>query len=156
MIIPAVWMLFLEKGNTFKKDRAILPQELKDVRINTETPEGGLWSLKAERATIDRKDIAMLYNLRFISEKKGIELTAPYGRYELNKDKAEITGGVLIKLSDGSEARISSLNIERGVIKSDQPVVIKKGNMILKGKGLISEPERGELRILRDVRVEIR
>lgn len=61
---------------------------------------------------------------------------------------------MLIKLSDGSEARIDSLRIEGNIIKSEEPVVIKKGNIILKGKGIISD--KGDLKILRDVRLEIR
>lgn len=156
IITPVIWILFLEKGNTFKKEPAAPLQELKDIRIDTAGSGNRLWRLEAARALIDSNDIAMLYELKFISDKKGIEITAPYGRYDLQKGLAEIKGGVLIKLSDGSEARIDSLRIDGDIIKSEEPVVIKKGNMILKGNGMISRSDTGELKILRDVRLEIR
>lgn len=153
MTIPVLWVFFLEKGN-ISKSATVPMQELNDVRILREDKAGRLWMLEAERALIDSNDVAMLYGVRFISDKKGIELTAPYGRYEFNEETAEINGGVLIKLSDGSEARINSLRIKKDIIKSEEPVVIKKGNIVLKGKGIISEPESG-IKILKDVRLEI-
>ncbi|MCX7793235.1 MAG: hypothetical protein N2257_02340 [Thermodesulfovibrionales bacterium] len=149
-----MWILFLENQSTFKNEPLTL-QELRDVKIDTEGPSGKLWRLEAERAVLESDDSAILYDIKFFSDKRGIELKAPYGRYELNKGLAEINGGVLIKLTDGSEARITSLRIEKGVIKSEEPVIIRKGNIILRGRGIISDSD-SNIRILRDVRLEIK
>lgn len=85
MIAPVVWILFLEKGNTFKKDPSVPLQELIDIRIDSEGSGNRLWRLEAARAILESNDIAMLYDLKFISDVKGIELSAPYGRYSLTK-----------------------------------------------------------------------
>ncbi len=154
ILASILWLVFLEKRDTPQKREVSPLQELNDIIINTESSGGRSWRLKASRAYIDTSDIATLYELRFISEKG--DISAPHGRYELNTQRAEINGGVIIKLPDGSEARISSIDLENGRIKSDESVVIKKGNMILRGKGIVSDPETGNLKILQNVRLEIR
>ncbi|MFN3740823.1 MAG: LPS export ABC transporter periplasmic protein LptC [Thermodesulfovibrionales bacterium] len=154
ILASILWLVFLEKRDTPQRREVSTFQELNDIIINTESPEGKSWRLEASKAYIDTDDIATLYELRFISEKGNI--SAPYGRYEINTQKAEINGGVIIKLPDGSEARISSIKLDNDKIKSDEPVVIKKGNIILKGKGIVSDPETGNLKILKNVRLEIR
>lgn len=151
---PILWLVFFEKKEIYQKNEVLPFQEFNDIVINTEDQKGKKWRLEASRAYVDTNDIATLYNLRFISEKANIN--APLGRYEINTQKAEIKGGVIIKLSDGSEARINSLSLENGKIKSNEPVVIEKGNIVLKGKGIVSDPETGDLKIQKNVRVEIR
>jgi hypothetical protein len=150
-----LWILFLEKGEKTTREVNLPFQELKGVRINTESSKGEVWRLEAERVVIDNNDRATIYDVTFRSELRRISLKAPRGIYEITTGDAEVMDGVIIKLPDGSTGEVESLRIEKGKIKSDAPVVLEKDNMKITGKGIVTD-ELGNLKILRDVRVELK
>jgi len=150
-----LWILLLEKGEKTTKEVPLPFQELKGVRINTENTKGELWRLEASRAVIDNNDRATIYDVTFRSESRRISLKAPRGVYEITTGSAEVMDGVIIKLPDGSTGRIESLKIESDKIKSGAPVVLEKDNMKITGKGIVTD-ELGNLKIIRDVRVEFK
>jgi hypothetical protein len=150
-----LWILLLEKGEKTTREVNLPFQELKGVRINTESSKGEVWRLEAERVVIDNNDRATIYDVTFRSELRRISLKAPRGIYEITTGDAEVMDGVIIKLPDGSTGKVESLRIERGKIKSDAPVVLEKDNMKITGKGIVTD-ELGNLKILRDVRVEFK
>jgi hypothetical protein len=150
-----LWILLLEKGDKTTREVNLPFQELKGVRINTESSKGEVWRLEAERIVIDNNDRAIIYDVTFRSELRRISLKAPRGIYEITTGDAEVMDGVIIKLPDGSTGEVESLRIERGKIKSDAPVVLEKDNMKITGKGIVTD-ELGNLKILRDVRVELK
>jgi hypothetical protein len=150
-----LWILLLEKGEKTTREVNLPFQELKGVRINTESSKGEVWRLEASRVVIDNNDRATIYDVTFRSELRRISLKAPRGIYEITTGDAEVMDGVIIKLPDGSTGKVESLRIERGKIKSDAPVVLEKDNMKITGKGIVTD-ELGNLKILRDVRVEFK
>jgi hypothetical protein len=167
-----LWILLLEKGEKTTREVNLPFQELKGVRINTESSKGEVWRLEAERVVIDNNDRATIYDVTFRSGGESnsplppltlrggikggvISLKAPRGIYEITTGDAEVMDGVIIKLPDGSTGKVESLRIERGKIKSDAPVVLEKDNMKITGKGIVTD-ELGNLKILRDVRVEFK
>jgi len=155
IIISLMLWILLEKGEKTTREVNLPFQELKGVRINTESSKGELWRLEASRAVIDNNDRATIYDVTFRSESRRISLKAPMGIYEITTGGAEVMDGVIIKLPDGSTGKIESLRIERGKIKSDAPVVLEKDNIKITGKGIVTD-EFGNLKIIRDVRVEFK
>jgi len=162
LIISLMLWILLEKGEKTTREVNLPFQELKGVRINTESSKGEVWRLEAERVVIDNNDRATIYDVTFrsggesnSSELRRISLKAPKGIYEITTGDAEVMDGVIIKLPDGSTGKVESLRIERGKIKSDAPVVLEKDNMKITGKGIVTD-ELGNLKILRDVRVEFK
>lgn len=155
LIISLMLWILLEKGEKTTREVNLPFQELKGVRINTESSKGEVWRLEASRVVIDNNDRATIYDVTFRSELRRISLKAPRGIYEITTGDAEVMDGVIIKLPDGSTGEVESLRIERGKIKSDAPVVLEKDNMKITGKGIVTD-ELGNLKILRDVRVELK
>ncbi len=152
--MPFVGLSLFKKDTTLSKESQIPFQELRDIKITTDSEEGELWRMEASRALIDSGDVALLYDVTFISDRKGVILKAPKGRYDISTGKADLSGGVTITLPDGS-GRIESLSIENGHIKSYDPVIIERGFLKISGHGLKTDSS-GNLRILRDVKVELK
>ncbi len=150
-----LWIILIQKEERTTRPGSLLFQELRGVRINTETSKGEYWTLEASLAIIDNNDMATIYDVTFRSESRNISFKAPIGIYEITTGNSEIMDGVIIKLPDGSIGKIDSLRIERGRIKSDDPVVLEKDGMKITGKGIVTD-ESGNLKIAKDVRVEFK
>lgn len=153
--ITATGIILTGRGNPLKGESLIPQQELRDIKMKISYEGGDLWRLEASRILIDNNNIATIFNPDLISESRKLSLKAQRGIYEIDTGRAEIKDDVVIKLSDGSIARLNSLTIENGNLRSNDPVRVVKQNITITGKGVEAD-RSGNLKILKDVKVEIR
>lgn len=145
----------MDNSKTLKKSESTTGQELREIKIINTNTRGESWRLKASRAIIDNNNIATLFDVTFVSGAKKIDIKGEKATYDLNTGCAEVVNDVVIELSDGTIARMDSLKIIDGLIKTHSPVIVEKGNMRITGKGVETD-RSGNIRIIRDVKVELR
>lgn len=95
----------------------------------------------------------------FAGDENGrIEIAAPVGDFQLNGDDFTLSGGVSGTTAQGEKFTTAAVKYiaKRRVLRSDDPVKILRSNVDLSGKGMELELAQRKLRLLGNVRAEVK
>ena len=133
-------------------EAADIAQELRGVKYS-ESKEGRLqWELVAEtvkqadEGPTDLEDVKITY---YSDDGRVTVLTADTGRYEGAERNAVLRGNVVVRTSDGSSLMTEAIrwNQQAEMLKSEDDVIMRRGDSTIEGKGFELSPGLETFRI---------
>ena len=131
-----------------------------------ETREGArLWELSADRAEMHEHDgYTILYReqhpveIMLFSSRGQLTCTAERAWVDLKTKDVRLEGGVIARSDQGTELRTEELRwlAASRRIHTDQPVVVSRGGLLSRGRGLEAETDLEQVRILQNITSHLR
>ena len=131
-----------------------------------ETRSGArLWELRADRAEVhEREGFAVLSRVTqpveviLYSNQGQVVCTANRATVDLKTKDVRLEGAVFARSDQGTELRTEALRWLAGPrrLQTDQPVVVSRGNMESRGRGLEAETDLEQVRIFRNITSQLR
>jgi LPS export ABC transporter protein LptC len=150
LVLLSVFMLKNQDG---PKQTAPAQSYLEDVKVVNKRTGHQQWTLLTRRAVIsDRGDTARIEDVTVRLPAEGMVVQAESGVYGM--DSRELTlSGEIRALADGYVIRTGSIRLdaEKGLITTDDEVVLEGDGFRIEGRGLRAEQDR-KVRLEKDVK----
>ncbi len=124
-----------------------------------------LWELRADRAEVhEREGYAVLsrvtqpVEVTLYSNQGQLVCTANRATIDLKTKDVRLEGAVFARSDQGTELRTEVLRWLAGPrrLQTDQPVIVSRGSMVSRGRGLEAETDLEQVRIFRNITSQLR
>ncbi len=124
-----------------------------------------LWELRADRAEVhEREGYAVLsrvtrpVEVTLYSNQGQLVCTANRATVDLKTKDVRLEGEVFARSNQGTELRTEALRwlAASRRLQTDQPVVVSRGGMVSRGRGLEAETDLEQVRIFRNITSQLR
>lgn len=124
-----------------------------------------LWELRADRAEVyEREGYAVLsratrpVEVTLYSNQGQLVCTANRATVDLKTKDVRLEGAVFARSDQGTELRTEALRwlAASRRLQTDQPVIVSRGGMVSRGRGLEAETDLEQVRIFRNITSQLR
>jgi len=124
-----------------------------------------LWELRADRAEVhEREGYAVLFRVTrpvevtLYSNQGQLVCTANRATVDLKTKDVRLEGEVFARSDQGTELRTEALRwlAASRRLQTDQPVMVSRGGMVSRGRGLEAETDLEQVRIFRNITSQLR
>jgi LPS export ABC transporter protein LptC len=124
-----------------------------------------LWELWADRAEVhDRDGYAVLFRdhrpveVTLYSSHGQLTCTADRAWVDLQSKDVRLEGGVIARSDQGTELRTEELRwlASSRRVQTDRPVVVSRGGLVSRGRGLEAETDLEQVRIFQNITSQLR
>lgn len=131
-----------------------------------ETREGArLWEVWADHAEVHERDGYTILSrqhrpvkVMFYSNQGQVTCTADRAWVDLKTKDVRLEGGVIARSDEGTELRTEELRwlAASRRVQTDRPVVVSRGGLVSRGRGLEGEADLEQVRILQNITSQVR
>lgn len=172
-IVPCAWLVLLLPGSspaaagTTVSPPTAGPPDVTLQRIHMiETRSGSrLWEVRADRAEVHEREgytilsrVQRPVEVRLYSSQDTLTCTASRATVDLHTKDIRLEGEVVARSAQGTELKTEALNwiAASRRLQTDQPVMVSRGGLVSRGRGLEAETGLERVRIFQNITSQVR